>query len=387
MMCPSYLATGEEKHCSRGRTHLLHEMVRGEVIADGWQSAEVEEALSLCLACKGCKSDCPVGVDVATYKAEFRAHHFKGRLRPRAAYSMGLIQLWAKLAEPFPAVANLLTQSKLLSPVAKAVAGIDRRATLPPFARQSFRRWFGKRKPAAATGERVLLWPDTFNNHFRPETAIAAVRLLEGAGFPVAIPPRPLCCGRPLYDWGFLDRAKRQFEEIFACLAGEIEAGTPIIGLEPACTSTFKDELPNLFPNRPEAKRLSQQVVYFADFVAAHADRFPEPRCGGKALVQVHCHHHAVIGFDAEKALLDRLGIDAERPPQGCCGMAGAYGVARETYEIGRKIGERVLLPRVRRLPPDALILADGFSCREQIERHGGRRTRHIAELLAERML
>ncbi len=385
VMCPSYLATGEEKHCTRGRTHLLHEMVRGEVIADGWRSDEVEEALSLCLACKGCKSDCPVGVDVATYKAEFRAHHYQGRLRPRAAYSMGLIQIWAKLAEPFPAFANLLTQSKLLSPLAKAIAGIDRRAPLPPFARQSFRRWFRKHKPAA--GERVLLWPDTFNNHFRPETAIAAVRLLERAGFQVVIPSRPLCCGRPLYDWGFLDRAKRQFEAIFACLADDIEAGTPIIGLEPACTAAFKDELPNLFPNRPEAKRLSTQVVYFADFVAARADRFPTPDRGGKALVQPHCHHHAVIGFDAEKVLLDRLGVDVERPRQGCCGMAGAYGVARETYEVGCKIGERVLLPRVRELPPDTLILADGFSCREQIERHGGRPTLHIAQLLAERML
>ncbi|HEX5182183.1 MAG TPA: FAD-binding and (Fe-S)-binding domain-containing protein [Allosphingosinicella sp.] len=386
MMCPSYLATGEERHCTRGRTHLLHEMVRGEVIADGWRSEEVEEALSLCLACKGCKSDCPVGVDVATYKAEFRAHHYQGRLRPRAAYSMGLIQMWARLAEPFPALANLLTRSKLLSPLAKAIAGIDPRASLPPFARQTFRRWFRGRKPAAS-GEPVLLWPDTFNNHFRPETAIAAVRLLERAGFRVAIPPRPLCCGRPLYDWGFLDRAKRQFESIFACLADDIEAGTPIVGLEPACTAAFRDELPNLFPNRPEAKKLSKQVVYFADFVAANADRFPAPRRGGKALLQVHCHHHAVIGFDAEKALLDRLGLDVERPPQGCCGMAGAYGMARETYEVGRKIGERVLLPRVRQLPPDALILADGFSCREQIERHGGRPTLHIAQLLAERML
>ncbi len=387
MMCPSYLATGEERHCTRGRTHLLHEMVRGEVIVDGWRSDAVEEALSLCLACKGCKSDCPVGVDVATYKAEFRAHHYQGRLRPRAAYSMGLIHSWAKLAEHAPRAANLVTRSRLAAPLAKRIGGVDPRAALPPFARQSFRRWFAERKAAPAPGERVLLWPDTFNNHFRPETAIAAFRLLQQAGFAIALPQRPLCCGRPLYDWGFLDRAKRQFEEIFACLAGDIEAGTPIVGLEPACVSAFKDELPNLFPGRPDAKRLSEQVVHLPDFVAARLDRFPQPRRGGKALVQVHCHHHAIIGFEAERTLLDRLGIEVERPPQGCCGMAGAFGMARETFDIAQRIGERVLLPRVRSLPSDMLVLADGFSCREQIERHAGRPAKHIAELLAERML
>jgi Fe-S oxidoreductase len=382
VMCPSYLATGEEKHSTRGRAHLLHEMTRGEVITDGWRSDAVEDALSLCLACKGCKADCPVGVDVATWKAEFRAHHYKDRLRPRAAYSMGLIDRWARLADRAPWAANLLAGNRL----GKWIAGIDGRATLPRFARTSFRSWFAGRERMPIGGERVLLWPDTFNNHFRPATAIAATALLERGGFEVAIPSVPLCCGRPLYDWGMLDRAKAQLQRILAVLKDEIAAGTPIVGLEPACVSVFKDELPNLFPGRTDAARLSRQVVFVADFVADRIDRFPPPRRGGEALVQVHCHHHAVIGFDKEKALLDRLGIAVERPPQGCCGMAGAFGMAADSYDVGQAIGERMLLPRVRELSPATTILADGFSCREQIETHGGRVTQHIAELLAERM-
>ncbi|WP_158274628.1 FAD-binding and (Fe-S)-binding domain-containing protein [Sphingosinicella humi] len=386
VMCPSYMATREEKHSTRGRAHLLHEMVRGEVIKDGWESREVEDALSLCLACKGCRRDCPVSVDMATYKAEFRSHHYKHRLRPRSAYSMGFIHKAARLAEPAPWLANFLTRTPGVSALTKWIGGVHPKAELPAFARRSFRRWTLDRGTSSVGGDRILLWPDTFNNYFRPETAIAATRVLESAGYSVAIPPRPLCCGRPLYDWGFLDQAKALWEESFVALKSEIEQGTPIIGLEPACTSAFKDELTGLFPKRAEAKRLSEQVVHFTDFVAAHFDRFPEPRTGGRALVQAHCHHHAVIGFEPEMALLERLHITTERPPQGCCGMAGAFGFAKETHDVATAIGERVLLPAVREAPDDSLILADGFSCREQIERTG-RRTRHIAELLAERML
>jgi Fe-S oxidoreductase len=358
-------------------------MVRGEVITDGWRSDQVEEALSLCLACKGCKGDCPVSVDVATYKAEFRAHHYAGRLRPRAAYSMGLIDKWAPLGGRFPGVANFLSQRQPFAAAAKWIGGIDQRSPMPKFARQPFRRTF---RPHGRAGERVLLWPDTFNNHFRPEVLSAATEVLERAGFGVAIPNRRLCCGRALYDWGFLNRARRLLEDVLDCLAEEIAAGTPVIVLEPACASVFKDELTNLLAGRDDAAKLSKQTFYFADFVAANCDRFSEPRRGGKVLVQVHCHQHAIFGFDSGKALLDWLEIEAERPPQGCCGMAGAFGMAIETYETGQAIGERVLLPRVRELDPQTIILADGFSCRQQIEFHGGRPTLHVAQLLAERL-
>ena len=381
VMCPSYLVTGEEKHCTRGRAHLLHEMTRGEVIRDGWSSEAVEDSLSLCLACKGCKADCPVGVDVATWKAEFRAHHYAGRMRPRSAYSMGLIDRWARLASYAPAAANVAASSAL----AKWAAGIHRHAHLPKFASQTFRSWF-RRRGKGMGGERVLLWPDTFNDNFRPDTLIAATQLLARAGFDVAIPPQPLCCGRPLYDWGFLDRAKQRLERILDVLRDEIARGTPILVVEPACASVFKDELVNLLAGNSDAQRLSKQVHYIADFIDNEIGRFPKSLGGGAALVQPHCHHHSVIGFAAEAKLLDRLGLQVERPPQGCCGMAGAFGMAKETFEVGRAIGERVLLPRVRALDPESAIVADGFSCREQIELNGGRKTLHLVELLRERM-
>ncbi len=382
VMCPSYLVTHEEKHATRGRAHLLHEMVRGEIIRDGWDSAEVEDALSLCLACKGCRKDCPTGVDMATWKSEFRAHHYEKKARPRSAWSMAHIQRWARLAETAPWLANLGTRTPGLAAIAKWIGGIDRRRTMPRFER-SFRSRF---RPKKAGGARVMLWPDTFNNYFRPDTAMAAARSLEAAGYEVVIPAKPLCCGRPLYDWGYLDEAKSLWEDTFKTLGETIADGTPIVGLEPACTSAFKDELVGLFPDRDEAKRLSKQVVQFGDFVCDHFDQFAKAKTGGKAIVQAHCHHHAVIGFKSELQLFDKLGLDVDRPPQGCCGMAGAFGFAHETYDVSQKIGERVILPAVRQAPENTIILADGFSCREQIEQGAGRKTLHIADLLAERM-
>ena len=380
VMCPSYLATREEKHSTRGRARLLFEMVRGETISDGWRSEEVRDALSLCLACKGCKSDCPVGVDMATYKAEYNSHHYAGRLRPRDHYALGWIADWCKVATRAPGLANAIAATGL----AKRLAGIAPNRRLPRFAKQSFREWFACHH--SPPGDHVLLWPDTFNNAFRPATAIAAVEVLERAGFTVSIPARQLCCGRPLYDPGFLDKAHRLWRDNIATLASAIEAGTPIVILEPACASAFKDELINLMPDDPTARRLSELAVYFADFVDVHAERFANFQPGGRAIVQPHCHHHAVIGFAAEQRLLDRLGLDIERPPQGCCGMAGAFGMAEATAPLARTIGERALLPAVRTAAADTLILADGFSCREQIEMETGRETLHIAELLALRL-
>jgi Fe-S oxidoreductase len=359
-------------------------MIRGEVIRDGWDSADVEDALSLCLACKGCRKDCPTGVDMATWKAEFRAHHYRHRRRPRSAWAMAHIQRWARLAEHAPWLANLGIRTPGVAALSKWIGGIDQRRRMPAFASRTFRRQF---RPSSRTGDRVMLWPDTFNNHFRPGTAMAAARLLEAAGYEVVVPDKPLCCGRPLYDWGYLDEAKALWERSFRSLRETIASGMPIIGIEPACTAAFKDELVGLFPDREEAISLSNQAIQFGDFVADNFDRFPAPGQGGKAIVHAHCNHHAVIGFEAEMALLDRLGLQIQRPPQGCCGMAGAFGFAAETYEVSQAIGERVLLPAVRDAAEGTLILADGFSCREQIEQGSGRATMHLAEFLAERML
>ncbi|HEU5274829.1 MAG TPA: FAD-linked oxidase C-terminal domain-containing protein, partial [Xanthobacteraceae bacterium] len=275
VMCPSYMATGEERYSTRGRARLLFEMLHGGPIADGWRDRAIEEALDFCLGCKGCKSDCPVHVDMATYKAEFRSHHYAGRLRPRAAYSMGLIHRWARLASHAPAAANALMRTPGLAPLAKWIGGIAPQRTIPRFANRSFSSWFSRRPPRRAGGRRVLLWPDTFNNYFRPQTAVAAAHVLESLGFSVAIPDRPLCCGRPLYDWGMLDHAKRLWGETLTSLAPEIEAGTPIVGLEPACVSAFRDELPGILPNDGAARRLSRQVLFFSEFIDREAKDAP----------------------------------------------------------------------------------------------------------------
>ena len=379
VMCPSYMATGEEKYSTRGRARLLFEMMRGETI-ELWKSREVEEALDLCLGCKGCKSDCPVHVDMATYKAEFRAQHYRGRLRPRAAYSMGLIHRWSHYAARLPGLANLAAGSSL----GKWVAGIAPQRSVPPYAKRTFRSWYRERGKTGGNGKRVMLWPDTFNNYFRPQTAIAATQVLESLGYEVAIPQRALCCGRPLYDWGRIDEAKALWRETMQTLETEIKAGTPIIGLEPACVSAFRDELIGLFPDNELAQQLSKQTSFFTEFLERHDGDLPA--VGGDALVQLHCHHHAVIKPDAEKAVLKRLGVNYEIMASGCCGMAGAFGFEKDKYDVSMKAAERVLLPKVRAAADDMVILADGFSCREQIEQGSARKARHIADIIAERI-
>jgi Fe-S oxidoreductase len=299
---------------------------------------------------------------------------------------MGRIHDWARLASTVPRVANLVTRSPLLGGMARRIGGIAPERSLPSFAREPFTRWFRRRETPRREGERVLLWPDTFNNYFRPETAIAATQVLEAAGCQVVIPRRQLCCGRPLYDWGWLERAKGLWRRTLETLRDEIEAGTPLIGLEPACLSAFRDELTNLFPKDPLARRLSGQSFYFSDFLAERTDGLDLDGEAGKVLVHIHCHHHAVIKADGERKLLERLGLDYEVIPSGCCGMAGAFGFETGKYALSMQIGERVLLPRIRAAEAGTPIVADGFSCREQIEQGTGRPTLHVAELLAGRL-
>jgi len=384
VMCPSYLATREEEHSTRGRARILFEMVHGGAINDGWRSEAVHDALHLCLACKGCKSDCPVHVDMATYKAEFHAHYYQGRLRPRAAYSMGLIGDWAALAATAPRAANALLHTPGIAALAKRIGGIAPQRSLPPFAAEPFTTWFARRDSPRGSGRHVLLWPDTFNNVFRPDTAKAAVRLLEAAGWDVHIPPRILCCGRPLYEWGMLDRALRLWRQTLETLRPEIEAGTPLVGLEPACVTAFLDELPGLLPKDDLACRLRANTHYLADFLMREPERLPLRRVPGEAAkVQIHCHHHAVIKPKGERTLLDRLGLHYEVMPFGCCGMAGSFGFEADKYPVSQAIAERGLFPALRAAGRDEWVIADGFSCREQIEQGTGRGTIHIAELAA----
>jgi Fe-S oxidoreductase len=381
VMCPSYMATREERHSTRGRAHLLFEMLRGETITDGFRNAAVEEALDLCLGCKGCKSDCPVHVDMALMKAEFRHKHYQGRLRPRAAYSMGQIRRWAVLAAAAPSLANAALRTPGLDVLAKWAGGVAPQRRIPAFAPQTFRAWARRSRPAPQSDRRVLLWADTFNDFFRPATAIAATRLLEGLGYAVEVPTASLCCGRPLYDWGWLDQAKALWRRTLNVLEPHITAGVTIVGLEPACVSAFRDELPRLFPHDPLAERLSRQTLFLTEFL--DHEHIQPPARSGEALVQTHCHHHAVLDAAAELRVLKAAGLDAKALPSGCCGMAGAFGFEAPKYEVSMTAAERVLLPAVREAAADTLILANGFSCREQIEQGTGRPTLHVAELLA----
>lgn len=383
VMCPSYIATREEKHSTRGRARLLFEMLHGGAITDGWQSREIEEALDLCLACKGCKSDCPVQVDMATYKAEFRAHYYAGRSRPRAAYSMGLIHRWSQLAGEAPWLANFFTQTPGIAAAVKWAGGIARERAMPAYAPETFVRWFRRRPKQRASGRRVLLWPDTFNNYFRVPTAIAATKGLEALGYEVVIPARPVCCGRPLYDWGWLDAAKSLWRKTFEVLRPEMDAGTPVIGLEPACVSAFRDELPGLFPDDVQASRLAQSTRFLTEFLDQEGARLGHLRNSARALVQFHCHHHAILDTTVERRILDRLGLDYEVMQSGCCGMAGSFGFEAEKYPVSMSAAEHALLPKLRGAPDGSLILANGFSCREQIEQATRRPTLHVAELIA----
>ena len=382
-MCPSYMATREEMHSTRGRTRLLFEMLRGDPmkVNGGWKSEPVKEALDLCLACKACKTECPMNVDMATYKAEFLGHYYEGRARPRAAYAMGLISRWARLARHAPWLANFFAQTPGLASFTKLMGGVAQERQLPRFAAQTFVDWFRKRTPQNSGKPQVMLWPDTFSNHFHPQLAQAAVEVLEHAGYQVIIPEAMLCCGRPLYDFGMLDRAKSQLKEILGALKAHIATGTPLVGLEPSCVSVFRDEMTNLLGPNTDAERLRRQTFLLSEFLVQKAGYRP-PLLRRKALVHGHCHHKSVLKFDSERELLKRLGLDFQILDSGCCGMAGSFGFEAGKYGISVQIGERVLLPAVRAASADTLIIADGFSCFQQIEQLTGRKPLHIAEVL-----
>lgn len=393
-MCPSYMATREEKHSTRGRSRLLFEALQGDIIKGGWQSEEVKEALDLCLACKGCKGDCPVNVDMATYKAEFLSHYYEKKSRPLNAYLFGWIHWWANIASVAPGVMNFLTHAPVLGWLSKKVLSIAPQRDMPRFAEITFRKWFkGKNKRSntednkllvGPTGKpKVILWTDTFNNNFLPETLVAGQAVLEAAGFDVVITQKNLCCGRPLYDFGMLKTAKKLLVDIMQNLKEEIRQGVPIVGLEPSCVAVFRDELTNFFPHRQDALRLSQQVYTLAEFLQEKAPDFEVPNVPYKAIVHGHCHHRAIMKMDADKKVLDETGLDYKLLADTCCGMAGYFGYeAGEHYEVSIKCGEMELLPMVRKAAKDELILTDGFSCREQISQTTNREALHLAEVL-----
>ncbi|MGN6663065.1 MAG: FAD-binding and (Fe-S)-binding domain-containing protein [Solirubrobacterales bacterium] len=381
-MCPSFSVTKDEEHTTRGRARILYEMLEGQTIRDGFRSEDVKEALDLCLSCKGCKGDCPVKVDMATYKAEFLSHHYERRLRPLPAYTMGLIMFHARVASRMPRLANFLTHAPGISRLVKRAGGLSPARELPRFAPETFREWFERRGAVNPQGNPVVLFPDTFNNFLHPETMKAACEVIEDAGFRVVVPERELCCGRPLYDYGMLDTAKLFWRRMLDTLAPHIREGLPVVGIEPSCVASFRDELPGLMPHDEDAKRLSLQTLTLAELLQLHAKDWQAPRLNAKALVHGHCHQEAVMGMEAEKDLYERLGLDFEVLDSGCCGLAGSFGFEKEHDGISREIGEQRLMPMVREAPEEAILIADGFSCKTQIEQMTDRRAMHTAQVI-----
>ncbi len=394
-MCPSYMVTLEEQHSTRGRAHMLFELLQGEIVSNGWQDDDVKQTLDLCLSCKACKSECPANVDMATYRAEFLSHYYEGQRRPIHAYAFGMIDRWLRLAAPLPAFANALSQPPGLSQIVKQILHVAPERRLPRLAPATFRQWaathavptVGRRRRSdrsAASPQRpsVILWVDTFNNSFHPETSRAAVQVLESAGYGVMIPRASLCCGRPLYDFGLLDRAKAYLGSILDELEDPIDAGVPVVVLEPSCASVFRDELRNLFPTDDRAIRLSRQTVVLSELLHSGELPYEPPQLARPVLLHGHCHQKALMKMGHEEAILREMGTSLESPDTGCCGMAGAFGFEAGKFAVSQAIGERVLLPAVRSSSSDTLIIADGFSCREQIEQATGRRAMHLAEVL-----
>jgi Fe-S oxidoreductase/FAD/FMN-containing dehydrogenase len=440
-MCPSYMVTREERHSTRGRAHLLFEMLRGETITDGWQSDEVRRALDLCLACKACKSECPVSVDMATYKAEFLAHYYERRSRPLRTHLFGHIDWWAALASRVPRLANVAASLPVVAPLLQRAIGLSPRRRLPRFAAETFQGWM-RRHPPRSERRPVVLWSDTFTNYFHPHVGRAAVTVLEALGYFVIVPPQT-CCGRPLYDFGLLESAREHLDDVFATVAA-LPADLPIVMLEPSCFSVFRDEAGQLSNGRPFARALADRAVLFDSFLAEHVsggadlnsvartlrvreaslkgsphesalfDSFLAEHVSGgadlnsvartlrvreaslkgspdesalhdRALVHVHCHQQALVGKEPAARAVAAARLDADVLDAGCCGMAGSFGYDKDHYQVSVDIGERVLLPAVREADDTTFVIANGFSCREQIQQLTGRRAWHLAEVVARR--
>ncbi|WP_434481789.1 FAD-linked oxidase C-terminal domain-containing protein [Streptomyces sp. NBC_01340] len=435
VMCPSFRATGEEEHSTRGRARLLHEMLAGEVVTDGWRSTEVRDALDLCLSCKGCRSDCPVGVDMATYKAEFLHHHYEGRRRPVAHYTMGRLPVWLRLVDRTRSAALLNSLSSVgpLAALAKRLGGIAPEREIPRLAPETFSRWWGRRfkervrrmlreeaygpetEAADSPGEAAFLWPDTFTEHLSPSVGRAAVRVLEAAGVDVMLPPTvvmqkrtpragesvPLshhpwsvgarghvCCGLTYVSTGQLDRARavmrRTLDLMGVFLDPDVHPRPPaVVVLEPSCAAALRTDLPELLHDDPRAARLASAVLTFAEALERLAPDWSPPRLDRPVAGQTHCHQHAVLGDAADRRLREAAGLTGSLAG-GCCGLAGNFGFEKGHYEVSKTCAEEQLLPAVRAATPDTLLLADGFSCRTQLEQLAGRKGRHLAEALAE---
>ena len=384
VMCPSYLATREEKDSTRGRARVLQEMVNGGLVNQGWRSPEVHEALDLCLSCKGCASDCPTGIDMASYKSEALHQSYRGRLRPRAHYTLGRLPRWLRLASRAPGLANRLLRLGARVPGGLRLGGVDARRSMPALAPQTFRDWFDTHT-GQTHGKPVVLFVDTFTNHLCPEVGVAAVAVLEAAGWAPVLPPRNGCCALTWISTGQLDTARRILGDTLEQLAPWVARGVPIVGLEPSCTATLRSDSMELV-GTDTARAVAGAVHTVAELLAGDADWQPPSLSGTTVLAQPHCHHHAVMGWSTDAELLRRAGAEVQRLG-GCCGLAGNFGVELGHYEVSVAVAEQQLLPALRAVDEDTVVLADGFSCRTQISDLTERRGQHLAELLADHLL
>ena len=385
-MCPSYVATRDEKDSTRGRARVLQEMANGSLVRDGWRSREVHEVLDLCVMCKACASDCPAQVDMASYKAEVLHQTYRRRPRPPAHYTLGWLPRWAALAAHAPSVPNAALRVGPVAALAKRLGGIEQRRPLPAFAKETFRRRFARRRArggGSSTAEPVLLWVDTFTDFFTPEVGEAAVEVLEDAGFSVQVPSRRVCCGLTWASTGQLDGARRQLRRALGVVAPQLAAGMPVVGLEPSCTALLRSDATELLPRDPRARDVAAATRTLAELLAERRPGWSPPSLAGTTVVaQPHCHHHSVMGYAADRALLAATGADV-RTVAGCCGLAGNFGVERGHFDVSVQIAEHSLLPAVREAGPDAVVLADGYSCRTQLDHLAGRGGVHLAQLLA----
>jgi Fe-S oxidoreductase len=398
-MCPSYLATRDEKDSTRGRARVLQEMANGSLVSGGIASPEVLDVLDLCLSCKACSSDCPAGVDLAAYRSEVLHHAYRRRLRPMTHYALGRLPQWARLAGLLPRVANAVLAPRLVQKIVLRAGGMDPRRAVPAFAAEPFRRWVAGRTTArpsgaAATGlgddrPAVVLWADSFTDAFSPAVGRAMLKVLDAAGFRVFVPSGPACCGLTWISTGQLDGARRRLRQTLDTLSPFVEAGLPVIGVEPSCTAVLRSDLLELLPDDPRAAALSASVRTLAEVLTAprpDGTTWTPPSLAGVTVVaQPHCHHHAVMGWSADAALLAAAGATVQQLA-GCCGLAGNFGMERGHYDVSVAVAERALLPALRAADDAAVFLADGFSCRTQAEQLAGAHGVHLAELLASRL-
>ena len=411
-MCPSYLATRDEKDSTRGRARVLQEMANGELIEAGWRAPEVRDALELCLSCKACASDCPAGVDMAQYKSEVLYRAYRRRLRPRAHYALGWLPRWARAAGAAPRLAGAVLRFRPVAAAVLAAGGLDARRTIPPLPPASFRRWWAAQDGAATGGaapvggaaldggaatdgdaargdggsERsVLLWPDSFSDAFEPQVLRAAVAVLRDAGYRVLVPDRVACCALSWITTGQLTGARRRLRRLLAILHPYAAAGIPIVGLEPSCTAVLRGDLPDLLPEDPRAAEVAAATRTLAELLTEDSGPgwTPPDLTGVAVIAQPHCHQHAVLGYQADQALLRKAGATLTTLP-GCCGLAGNFGMERGHYEVSVAVAEASQLPALRHAAPGTVFLADGFSCRTQALQLAGIQGRHLAQLLAE---